>query len=245
MGEAPLPPPYNLQTETWFTPDDAETEHDDLGRGVLAIALARRLHLIWCRLNGAQPGDMRTERSVPSKGIDSASWTGRTETKNRFFDRDHTRAAFVLHLDAPWGGGKMTFANLLARVLNPTGYSRGAGSFLRERCGDADISGAFLEEEHRNWPEDARRPWIVVPFNAWQAEHVTPPWWVFYQTIRRKAFDSVIYEGLDPVAPETKTSPPETFRQRSRPLVSSPLVTGTLVVAFQSEGQILSDHRGH
>jgi hypothetical protein len=35
------------------------------------------------------------------------------------------------------------------------------------------------------WPERFRRPWHVVRFNAWQHQHVAPPWWVFYETIRQ------------------------------------------------------------
>jgi len=192
-----------LDTETRFSPDDAETERDDLGRGVLAIALARRLHLIWCRLNNAMARDTTTSGQAVKDPQPEE-----TEEETVFFDRSrqNTRAGFVLHLDAPWGGGKTTFANFLARVLNPTGYRHSTSSFLKKRYGDADISTVFLSDplpgdgsggtgDGRDWPEGARRPWIVVPFNAWQAQHVSPPWWVFYQTIRKRCFESVIYEG--------------------------------------------------
>ncbi len=196
------------KTETHFTSDDAETERDDLGRGVLAIALARRLHRIWCQLNQAEPRER--SRQLALSEADDASAAKRTvdrspskDTQDSFFDRSrqHTRAAFVLHLDAPWGGGKTTFANFLSRVLNPSGYSHGKASFLRRRYADKDLSTVFLEdydaisENQKDWPEDARRPWIIVNFNAWQAEHVSPPWWAFYQTIRKRCFTSVRREG--------------------------------------------------
>ncbi|MBN9669517.1 P-loop NTPase fold protein [Roseibium aggregatum] len=210
-----------VDSETRFSPDDAETERDDLGRGILAIALARRLHLIWCRLNDAMWREPdKNDGPAADPPHDATGWTGVHEDEitatgqqdDVFFDRSRqsTRAGFVLHLDAPWGGGKTTFANFLARVLNPTGYRHGKTSFLTKRYGDADISTVFLSDplprdgtggtgDGRDWPEDARRPWIVVPFNAWQAQHVKPPWWVFYQTIRKRCFDSVIYEGWAPV----------------------------------------------
>ena len=217
-----------IEAETSFAPDDAETERDDLGRGILAIALARRLHLIWCRLNNAlwhQPKKSEEEAFDPVEPIYEAKyWTGEGAAELRgdhevqngrvgkwfSFDRSrqHTRAGFVLHLDAPWGGGKTTFANFLARVLNPTGYHHGETSFLTKRYGGSDLSTVFLSDplpkdgsgtgDGRNWPEDACRPWIVVPFNAWQAQHVKPPWWVFYQSIRKRCFDSIAYEGWEP-----------------------------------------------
>ncbi len=205
-----------------FVPDDAEVDHDDLRRGVLAVALGRRLHRIWCRLNGAMPSAPDAQNlsaAAVSKGVDSAQGTGvDTDDDSCFFDRsrDNTRAAFVLHLDAPWGGGKTTFANFLTRVLCPTGYDHVDGSFLHRRYGSVNLSSIFLQDpvddeapgEGTNWPDDARRPWIVVPFNAWQTEHVTPPWWVFYQTIRKRCFASAVCEGTEPID-LSATSPPE------------------------------------
>lgn|GEM_PF-7076166 len=200
-------------TETDFNPDDAETERDDLGRGVLAIALGRRLHRIWCELNGALPKETKNSGQSDEQPLYEATyWTGVEETDapsgeqhNYFFDRgrSNTRAGFVLHLDAPWGGGKTTFANFLSRVLNPCGYTHGKNSFLSKRYAGKIPPAVFLQASEgtgdgRDWPDAARRPWIVVPFNAWQAQHVKPPWWVFYQTIRKRCFDSVIYEGWAP-----------------------------------------------
>ncbi|HKR24369.1 MAG TPA: P-loop NTPase fold protein, partial [Allosphingosinicella sp.] len=169
------------ESQTHFVDDDPEVERDALNRGPLAIALGRRLHRIWCRSNGIR---------VP--GSDEASAGG------------EGRAAFVLHLDAPWGGGKTSFANFLARVLNPfPAGCAGPASFLAER-GEGDVGAIFIDDPHAkgpggkraaDWPKEARRPWVVVNFNAWQAEHCTPPWWVFYQAIRKGCFDSVRAEG--------------------------------------------------
>ncbi|HEX9965935.1 MAG TPA: P-loop NTPase fold protein [Allosphingosinicella sp.] len=176
---APLPAPRVVSREseanTDFVPDDAETERDELGRSVLAIGLARRLHRIWRSSN---------EATGPAA-------------------RDDERAAFVVHLDAPWGGGKTTFANFIARVLNPLSGGR-AADFLRDRYGEADLGGLFLRDppvdeaaarELAELPPQSRRPWIVVPFNAWQAEHCAPPWWVFYESIRKQCFRAIRREG--------------------------------------------------
>lgn len=176
---SPAPEPED-PAATEFISDEAETERDELGRGTLAVALARRLHKIWRKTNGLL-ADAPEAAAAPAAG-----------------------GGFVVHLDAPWGGGKTTFANFLARVLNPyAGGKRCAAAFLRERYGDADLGGLFLDNQPDpdgaaaalRVPADARRPWIIVSFNAWQAEHCAPPWWVFYQTIRKQCFDAVRVEG--------------------------------------------------
>jgi hypothetical protein len=207
--------------DTQFIPDDAEIDCDDLGRGVLAIALARRLHKIWCKLNiSIDQSDSNKDRSI----IDSSSWTGHRDShqKKYFFDRDRdtARAAFVMHLDAPWGGGKTTFANFVAQVLNPGGREQAEWSFLHQRYGDINLGAIFLEDPPSldapvtagglSWPDDARRPWVTIRFNAWQMEHVSPPWWVFYQTIRKHCFSAILLEGRQPIerAPSNSWRPP-------------------------------------
>ncbi|HEX8513818.1 MAG TPA: P-loop NTPase fold protein [Allosphingosinicella sp.] len=184
LDGGPAEPPRRRarhESNTDFVPDDAETERDALGRSVLAIGLARRLHRIWRSAN---------EPAVPG------SWD--------------ERAAFVVHLDSPWGGGKTSFANFMARVLDPQPAGRKPAEFLRERYGDSDLGGIFLDdppadeaerERLAKLPDDARRPWIVIPFNAWQVEHCAPPWWVFYQTIRKGCFDAVRKDGDLPWRP--------------------------------------------
>ncbi len=172
-------------TRTDFQPDDAELDTDLLNRGPLAISLARFIHRVWLRNN-----DIR-QTTAP-----------RRESPDR---RLKSRAGFVFHLDAPWGGGKTTFANFIARVLDPVGHPVGPKSFLHRELPRGEPAALFLvdadaTEELERWPKDARRPWIVVNFNAWQNEHVDPPWWVFYQTIRRQCFKNLTMSGLKPFA---------------------------------------------
>ena len=171
-GAEPYTAP-SAEAESDFIPDDAEAERDSLGRAGLAIVLARRLHQVWRRSN-----------QHPAPDVES-------------------RAAFVIHIDAPWGGGKTSFANFLGRVLNPCPVGGGTAAFLRERY-PGDVGGIFLADPPHDkagaarlaaLPADVRRPWIVIGFNAWQAEHVAPPWWVFYQAIRKGCFDAIRREG--------------------------------------------------
>jgi KAP family P-loop domain len=156
---------------------------------------------------------------APDISVDSSAWTGRMHAEAGIVlqhQPDYGRAAFVVHLDAPWGGGKTTFANFLARVMNPYGFETSGTSFLRERYGDANIGLIFLQDPPLDaskaaqlivWPEEGRRPWVVVQFNAWRVEHCEPPWWVFYQTIREQCLTAVRREGITPVDPRALEAP--------------------------------------
>ena len=212
-GHQPLFP-ADEEIETQFLTDDAEVERDELGRGILAISLARRIHTIWCSTNHAWPQKIERSSASADREVDSYSWTGMHDDASPRRPASDSRTGFVVHIDALWGGGKTTFVNFLSRVLNPTGFSQGDDSFLKQRYPGADLRTIFLDEpggsKVTNYPEDARRPWIIVPFNAWQVEHVTPPWWVFYQTIRRHCFSAIATEGREavPIGPDQGTGPP-------------------------------------
>lgn len=178
------------EAKTEFVLDDAEADRDALGRSALAIGLGRRLHKIWRQTNDPA--------AAPAAAAQS-------------------RAAFVVHLDAPWGGGKTSFANFLARVLNPCPPGRPAAAFLGEHFPGADLGGIFLDDPPPDaaaaealamLPADARRPWITVTFNAWQAEHCAPPWWVFYQAIRTDCFKAIRTEGDGAWVPRPPSAAP-------------------------------------
>jgi hypothetical protein len=127
-----------------------------------------------------------------------------------------------MHIDAPWGGGKTTLANFIARVLNPFGYGPAPGRFLRDRYGlDAGLGAIFVADPLRTdepvpkLPRDHRRPWIVIEYNAWRMEHTTPPWWTFYQLIRKGSFRAVLREGDCPVELASAT------RSKARPICNA------------------------
>lgn len=176
--------------------DAAEVDHDALGRAPLAISLAWNFHEIWCAEQGYDPYPRRDS-------IDEV-------------------AGFVAHIDAPWGGGKTSFANLIMRTLDPDIDDR-VPEFLRRLYPDRnDMSGLFMPAAHHlrqladssgayRWDARARRPWIVVPFNAWLHQHVEPPWWCFYQTIRKTCFRAIRRKGI-PIVHQNDDGTYRTYR---------------------------------
>ncbi len=168
-----------------FVSDDAEVETDAFGRGVLAVVFARRLHSIWRTLN-----------------VEGVSTSG---------------GSFVAHLDSPWGGGKTTFANFVMRVLNPLGFGARPAAFLRDLFPTSeDLRAAFLPANRAGvTDENHRRPWIVVEYNAWRLEHCTPPWWTFYQAIRKGCFDAIRREGDQPLPLDDSAMTPSSWPERA------------------------------
>jgi hypothetical protein len=148
-----------------FIGDAPKTDVDYLNRGDLAFLLAARLNRIWDEIN-------------PDTGVDGTPF----------------QSSFVVHIDAPWGGGKTTFANYLTHILNPYCSAGMPPDWL--------LSLPLDNTDY--WPEKIRRPWHKVYFNAWQHQHLDPPWWCFYQAIQRQCFHAARTETFS-----TKRCPPK------------------------------------
>lgn len=149
--------------ETELASDRAETTRDRLGRAPLAFALAHHINRIWTEQTN--PVDKGNGKHAPDE------------------------AAFILHIDSPWGGGKTTFANFVSRILHPQGHDldpRIQGQHKQSLFADLRLD----DEEY--WPNEyGKRKWITVTFNAWQHQHVTPPWWNFYESIRKQCLSAL------------------------------------------------------
>ncbi len=152
--------------ETKLASDRAETTRDLLDRAPLAFTLAHRINRIWS--DQILLEDARTENAVPDE------------------------PAFVLHIDAPWGGGKTTFANFVSRILNPSRYGLDPDAKNKK---DHSLFAKLRLSETDYWPREfAERKWITVTFNAWQNQHVNPPWWNFYEAIRRQCMAALPFD---------------------------------------------------
>lgn len=152
-------------TESEFLSDHPDAMVDYLDRSAIAFQLAGRINQIWDTQNPVK------EIKHGPAGYLSALWTGRW--KKRWDATLDT--GFVVHLDAPWGGGKTNFASYVTRILNPWRDAE-----MPQWLADLDLPG------DSDWMGRYRRPWLVVNFNAWNHQHVDPPWWVFAETIRQQ-----------------------------------------------------------
>lgn len=186
-----LPPPGKVaptphaksETRLGFQPDICDSDIDYLDRATLALVLAGRLNNVWNATSG-MAGEAALRGGSASQSDGAVSWT------------DPLKPGFVVHVDAPWGGGKTSFANFLTRILNPYRNVGAIPSWMQS----LELSNDEV------WPEDFRRPWLIVNFNAWRHQHVNPPWWVFSEAIRRQCLKSIFAETNQQAA----TLPPPT-----------------------------------
>jgi hypothetical protein len=82
-------------------------------------------------------------------------------------------APLLIHLHGPWGSGKTSILN-----------------FMRD----------VLAERHKPFPGEggdavAEEPFLTVDFNAWQYQHVNPPWWPLLGAVSSQVFRSLIAQG--------------------------------------------------
>lgn len=175
-----------------FVSDAPTSDHDYLNRSDIAFLLAARLNLILT--SGNQHPDAATEKSQHETAQKQPGLllAMRKFLSNRFFcwfgRKAHSNlgmASFVAHVDAPWGGGKTSFANFLEGILNPVVLGREKPQWFIQ-----------LQKKTASWPMDQGRHWHSVMFNAWLHQHLDPPWWCFYQSIRQQCFSAVL-KGFD------------------------------------------------
>lgn len=180
--DAPEPPEMEQAN------DRPEVLVDTLERGPLALALANAINKIYVE---QKPKD-RTPWIMDQLPDQLHDWL-----RPNFDPGPQT--SYILHIDAPWGGGKTTFANYVSSLLNPRLHDKRFFDPNREKQdlvemfdektqGETILSRFFEvlrrpDPRGRNlWSENA---WIPVWFNAWEHQHVQPPWWDFRHTIRR------------------------------------------------------------
>lgn len=126
---------------------------------------------------------------------------------------DLEAGAYAIHLSGDWGVGKTSILNFLKDELEGSPATQPPGS---ETEGDQSVTTdarwkGVLEQAWKGlrsmWPsggatgrEQARdgddAQWTVIRFNAWQNQHIDPPWWALvdqvYQESRPKLRPTVI-----------------------------------------------------
>lgn len=142
------------------THQDRPATKDELGRARLAEVLAERMRRVRRENTEApRPKSLRQRR------------------KKRRLDNLAAREAgsFMVHIHAPWGAGKSSLLNFLAKALRNRHEPEPARKWKRVR-----------NLIRRGRPSDSRlSQWIVVEFNAWEYQRMTPPWWWLLAAVQR------------------------------------------------------------
>lgn len=97
--------------------------------------------------------------------------------------------AYSIHLYGPWGSGKSTLLNFLEKELE--------SSENRKRYVDgpaADEQPGAKAPEKQSKAED--QGWLVVPFNAWQHQHIQPPWWALMDRVFQESKKELRFRHL-------------------------------------------------
>lgn len=111
-----------------------------------------------------------------------------------------TRArAYAVNLYGAWGSGKSTLLNFIERELtegvpttDPAVWVGPEGDVTGER--DDSASTLRAAESSQASEFTARAPttsWQVVRFNAWQNQHVEPPWWALMDHVYQQSKDEL------------------------------------------------------
>ena len=127
------------------THPDRPVAIDELGREVMARALAKRIQLV-------RKQDEKRLRAAEEK----------EETSGQ--DASVLMGPFRVNLYGPWGSGKSTLLNFLRSELQ---------------------SGRDLTREEQE--AKTTDPWVVVWFNAWEHQRISPPWWSLMDSVYRQA----------------------------------------------------------
>jgi hypothetical protein len=91
------------------------------------------------------------------------------------------RSSFVLHVHGPWGSGKTSLLKFLRRELQPPREPEEKRSLLES------LVRRFRPPREEDYGEDERMRWVVVEFNAWQHQRISPPWWSLLDTVYTRA----------------------------------------------------------
>lgn len=137
--------------------------------------------------------------------------------------------SYVLHVDAPWGGGKTTFANFIENFLSFNHHKtrKNVVTFIKDSGVDQSLYEPLAEND-----------WMILHFNAWENQHVSPPWWNFYTSFLNGYKDKIEHPtGLQINEWHWRIWTPETKKSL---LITAALVVVATLLAMNTikEGQL-------
>lgn len=91
--------------------------------------------------------------------------------------------AYSIHLYGPWGSGKSTLLNFLKAELDGDSNSGSPQTHQPESPPD--------RTNQESNPATSAEAWQVVQFNAWQHQHVQPPWWALMDNVFQQSKDTL------------------------------------------------------
>lgn len=142
------------------THSDRPAKQDELGRARFAAVVAERIRRVRAEDTEAPVEDWRQRRNKIRNDINAS----------------RQASSFLLHIHAPWGAGKSSFLNFLARDL------RNRRS-VSPKGGVAQRLSSLIRLRRPEQPSLSQ--WVVVEFSAWQHQRLVPPWWWLLAEVQR------------------------------------------------------------
>jgi hypothetical protein len=136
---------------------------------------------------------------------------------------EKSQDSYVLHVDAPWGGGKTTFANFIANFLSFRHHKtpKNVATFIENSGVEKSLYEPLAEND-----------WMILHFNAWENQHVSPPWWNFYTSFLNGYKDKIEHPtGLQINEWHWRIWTPETKKSL---LITAALVVVAIVLAMNT-----------
>ncbi|MCG6191259.1 KAP family P-loop NTPase fold protein [Maribellus maritimus] len=75
-------------------------------------------------------------------------------------------------------------AKSIASILDKLNEEENKGSLMIHLQGAWGAGkSTFLNILEKQLNKEVEKKWVVIRFNAWQNQHISPPWWIFFNTI--------------------------------------------------------------
>ena len=98
---------------------------------------------------------------------------------------------YALHIYGAWGAGKSSLLNFIKEELvgnesppTKTTFRKALGLCIKNSVFLARwLHSRLVTRNKLAEPEKTEEGWVVVEFNAWQNQHINPPWWALLDAV--------------------------------------------------------------